>query len=138
MKRIILSIFIFLSMASSHADGLKWSETKQISTAFMGLVAEEKYSEAYKSLVPYWFIPEHEVNALIYQTEQQMPQIRARFGKSLSYELVRSEDVGESIIKDIYIQKFENHALVWMIIYYKAKDSWKVNSVIFNDQILIL
>ena len=59
----------------------------------------------------------------------------ARFGKPLGYELVATERIGNSFVRYVYLQKFENHALRWVFGYYKPKDSWLTNAFKFDDQL---
>lgn len=109
-------------------------EAKKIANNMMNLVAEEQYNEAFSSVKGYWPIPEEEVTNLAILTKNQLLSTKGRFGDVIETEFIRSDKIGKSYIRYIYIQKFEKHATRWQIVFYKPKESWLVNSVIWDDQ----
>lgn len=138
--RYLLFAFAMFASSISFADssGLDEKAMMKLSESFMGLVSAGKYREAYNSMKAHWLLPSHEIEQLIYQTEQQLPMISSRYGKSIGYERINTEYIGKSLVKEIYIQKFEKHALAWLLFYYKPDDQWLVNAVAFSDDIYSL
>ncbi len=84
---------------------------------------------------PYTIVPAAEFDAMVGQGELQMPVMTARFGKSIGYELLRKEAVGDSLVQVVYLQRFEKHATVWRFILYRGSKGWVVNSFKFVDDI---
>ena len=39
---------------------------------------------------------------------------------------------------DIYVSKYEKHAMRWLFYLYKSKDGWVINTFNFDDQIQAL
>jgi hypothetical protein len=72
-----------------------------------------------------------QVDALKRQTQSVLPV----YGKILGFELYRQEKFGESLVRLLYIQRFEKHPIVWKFWVYKPKGTWQVNTVVFNDQL---
>ncbi|HEX6591985.1 MAG TPA: hypothetical protein VF050_08300 [Moraxellaceae bacterium] len=71
------------------------------------------------------------IQAMKSQTKAAM----AFYGVPLGVEKVLEEDISPSVKHLVYIQKFELYPVAWDIYFYKAKDNWVVNGIIFNDQI---
>ena len=131
---VIVLAFAFPTSASA---GLTVEETEKLSDRAMQHFVDEDFEAGYKLLRPNWPIPGVEIDGLINQTQQQWPLISNRFGASIGYELIKSSTAGESLRRMIYIHKFEKHFVTWVFVFYKAKDSWQINSVSFTDQILM-
>lgn len=63
------------------------------------------------------------------------PAITQRFGKTLSIEAAAIEEVGESLMLVMYLQKFERHVLRWKFYFYKPRQEWVLNTFTFDDQL---
>ncbi len=87
---------------------------------------------------PYLIIPEHEFLGMLDQMKMQGPAITQRFGKTLSIELAVIEEVGDSLMLVMYLQKFEKHVLRWKFYYYKPDQEWVLNTFTFDDQIFAM
>ena len=136
MNRLLVIIALVFMSSASHALDLADTEaTRKLSDNAATLIGEGKLKEAYETLKPYWAIPDHEVDAIIYQTETQRGPIATRFGKSLSIEHIKTESIGDVFVRHIYLERFEKHALAWIFMYYRPKDRWLVNAVIYSPEI---
>jgi hypothetical protein len=139
VKCIVLVLTIIAFASFTHAKGLKNDkQTKDLATRATNLFGEEKIKEGFLLLKPHWPMPEAEIENLINQTEMQWSVVEKRFGKSISVEFIREERIAESFIKYLFMQKFENHAIRWEIIFYKPRDIWKMNMVKWDDKIHLL
>lgn len=101
----------------------------------MKMVVAGDYKAAFESLTPYWPVLETEINELASTTVMQRRQLAPRFGESLGYELIDSEDVGDSLIQLTYIEKTERLPLRWVFRFYKPTDSWILNSIEWSDDV---
>ncbi len=115
-----------------------YDETLEVSRKVMGFIEKGDYTGAYNAAKKYWPLPAHEIDALAYQTNQQMPLVLGRFGKFVEVEFVSRQKAGESFAREWYIQKFDKHALVWLFTYYYGKEGWSLNAVEFSDDINVL
>ena len=135
MRKFMAVVIICLMAATANAGDLTVQETKSLTEQAMWLFHSEKFSDAYNTFVPYWPVPESEVQAIIYQTQGQWPNVTNRFGRSIGFEYIKTQKVGQSLMKHLYIQKFTYHAIRWQFVFYKPKDKWLVNSVRFDDKV---
>lgn len=52
------------------------------------------------------------------------------FGSSLGeYELVREQTVSASVVRLVYVERFEKNGMTWVFVMYQGSDGWKVASV---------
>ena len=98
-------------------------------------LAKGDYKQAIEAMKPYWPMPQAELENLSYQTESQLGMAATRFGAVVGAELVANERVGNSLIKHTLIIKFENHAVRWFIVYYKPKNGWQIDAVVWDDKV---
>ena len=82
---------------------------------------------------PYLATPSSQFDVLLGQLEMQAPVQAAQYGKSIGYELLRNDTVGDSLIRIVYIQKFERHAVAWIFYFYKPKNDWLLTELSYSD-----
>ena len=134
MKQKIIITLIVLPL--SLFGGILESETstRKVADAFMKKVTSESYKEAFEYLAEFWPLPKEEVMNLAYQTDSQLKMLGNRFGSVLGFEYIGQDKIGDSFMRYLYIQKFEKHATRWMIVFYKPKQEWIVNNVMWDDE----
>lgn len=65
----------------------------------------------------------------------QLPVMSQRFGKSNGYEFIREEKTGESLLRIIYIHRFEKHPMRWSFYFYRGKSGWVLDTFKTDDDI---
>lgn len=131
-------IFLLVSLQVQASGFSTAEETRKFSDQTIELFVQGKFNEALNQAKPFWPIPAVEVDGLANQIAQQWPVIDRRFGASLASEFVRTEKIANSFVRHYYLHKFENHAIYWQIDFYKPKDSWKINMIVFLDSLDVL
>ena len=89
----------------------------------------------FELIKPYSVVPPAEIDATAGQALIQQPMLEARFGRSLGYELLRNDTVGDALVQLVYLHRFETHAMVWRFILYRGAEGWSVNSFKYVDDI---
>ena len=84
---------------------------------------------------PHTVITAEQIEALIQQVEQQKPGMDERYGKSVGYELIRNDTIHDSLIRAIFLHRFERHAVVWQLLWYRGKDGWVLSNISYTDQL---
>ena len=134
--RLILTLA--LALAAFSAKGATF-ETAQKAKAFsdeiMNLFIQEKFGEGLGRAKEYWPLPAVEIDSLANTIDQQWTIVRKRFGKATGMEYIKTERIGESFIRHIYLHKFANHAIYWHIDYYKPTEKWSINAITFLDRL---
>ncbi len=133
-----LALFLLLMLSPSAA----MTEELKDSTAAVALAEKvvQKTStgdvrDGLELARPYLEIPSSQFDVLLGQVEMQAPVQATRYGKSIGYELLRKDTVGDSLIRIVYIQKFERHAVAWIFYFYKPKNDWLLAELSYSDAI---
>lgn len=136
MIRIVAFSVLALLSLGAQADGLaSKSEAKAFSDRLVQFFVKEEFKAGFDAAKPHWPIPAIEVDGVVNQIDQAWPLVQNRFGKSLEIEYLKSREIGKSFIKHYYLHKFENHAIYWSISFYRPKDVWVVNHIVFLDDL---
>lgn len=135
MKQITLLITtILIATSITKAELKSESDLRAVADKFMEQVAEAKYKAAFYGVKKHWPMPTEEIDNLAFQTKQQLEMAGTRFGKLIGYEFVEEKSIGESYIRYVYLQKFQNHATRWQIVFYRPETEWKVNVIVWDDK----
>ena len=136
MKYIISTLLIIFSLSVHAVESLSnKAATRELAQEVMESVSKDKLKDGLMKLRPYTVVPVAEFDVQMGQMDLQLPAIAQRFGKSLGYDLVEEEQLGESMVQYVYLQKFEKHVMVWRFIFYKPNKEWLLNTWYFNDKV---
>jgi len=134
--RAIYFVILLAFSTLSLADILPSKEAaKALAKSVMDKVEKGKSAEGIDLVKSYLIIPEAEFNVMKNQLALQAPMIEKRFGKTVGVELVGIEEIGNSLLKVLYIQKFEKHLMRWKFYFYKPNDGWVLNTFNTDDKI---
>ncbi len=137
--KYVLSFLFALSCTVTHADMLKDKEAaKNLALSIMQHIGRGDVESGLKLAKPYLIIPEHEFEGVLNSLKMQAPVINQRFGKTVGMEFSRIQEVGESLMLVMYIQKFEKHMMRWKFYFYKPKDRWVLNTFNTDDKIQLM
>jgi hypothetical protein len=136
MKNILMILSLVLVSTNVLADTLpSKAKAKELAKSVMTEISKGNIEAGIQLTKPYLVVPEHEFLALIDQMKMQQPTINQRFGKTISVEVAAIEEVGESLMLVLYLQKFDRHVLRWKFYFYKPRNEWVLNTFTFDDQI---
>ncbi len=134
MKYLLIIATMALSI-NSYAESLKTiDDTKVVCQTAADTFGAGKARESFLYLKEFWPLPPEEIDNLSYQTESQLKMVSERFGKILGADFVSTKKAGTSFVQHTYIGKFEKHAVRYMCVFYKPKNEWVVNAIIWDDQ----
>ena len=111
------------------------NELKAFAESVMAKVGANDLDGAFKAIHPFVVISESEFQSAVLSSKSQREQYGARYGKAVGYECFDQKKVGESLVRILYIEKTERHALPWGFYFYKAPKGWVLNSFTWNDQL---
>ena len=132
----LLSALLLAGMNLAHGATLRNSdEAKELAEKVLSRVVVGDIERAFAVVKPYWPFPESELEALAAQAVQQRSLMANRLGKSLGFALLRRDMVTDVFLRLTYVEKLENTGLLWMFTFYKVKDAWKLQSLLWDDDI---
>ena len=136
MKLLKIAALILLAGSQMLAASLKnEEECKALAEKVMKRVGSGEYEEAFDMVAEHWPLPKKEITKLSKTTKAQMTAVAQRFGPLVGSEFIRKDRIKNSYVRYVYLQKYENHATKWEVIFYKPKDVWLVNGVKWNDSV---
>lgn len=138
MRKIVILISILGILFLNAKDLQDEENTKLLAQKSAIEFGKGNYKKSIDILRENWPLPTEEIDNLIYQTQSQMQLVATRFGEKVGYDYVKTEKIGDSFIKYIYISKFKNHAIRLNYLFYKAEGKWKLNSFIWDDKVHLL
>ena len=134
--RSIIFIALLIFASNSMAEGfMSEKQAREFSDKLMDQFITKKFKEGLDSAKPYWPIPEVEIDGLANQIAQQWPVVDQRFGQAIDKEFISEKRIGKSFLRYYYLHKFENHSIYWQMDFYKPRNEWIINSIIFLDSL---
>jgi hypothetical protein len=131
---LILALGAFSVVSATAAPLNSEKDARNLADQFMTLIGKGTYRDAFALMKPNWPMPESELNDLAYQTDSQLKLAPDRFGKLLGQEFIQANHIGKSFVRFVYIQKFENHATRWMIVFYHPANEWKIDAITWDEK----
>jgi hypothetical protein len=129
-------LLLALAAGGASADDLASpAEARALADRAVALLQQEKLDDAYGAVKPYWPVNVAELDGALADTHAQWPVVRANFGSPLAAEFVREVRAGSSLVRYVYLQKFERHAIVWLFTFYRPADRWILSSLSFSDDL---
>ncbi len=127
--------------ATKNKCGTSFSQLKvsrdaeEMCEAFMHNLYTVGVEAAFNILRPYSKITERDYDKFADQAFALVNSVEPEFGKEIGYEFVAKDKAGKSLLKILYLQKFEKHALRWSFFFYKADDEWLFNEFNVDNQL---
>lgn len=129
---IILSLFsIGLFAQDKYLKDV--AETQQLSKKIVKLFNENKISETFELLTPYWPMPKNELDVIEEKTIKYLNIISQRFGKPIGTLKVKNEKISEIALRETFLIRYENTAIRLILTYYKNDKGWIVNAFKWDD-----
>lgn len=136
MKSLFLAFLLLALPAFASAEALRSeADTLALSRKMMDVAMAQPPGAAFAVLKPYWPMDPAEIDGMTSNASLQWQVIEARYGKPQGYELIKTERIGQSFVRYVYLQKFEKHALRWRVSFYRPRDTWMTNNFAFDDQL---
>lgn len=134
-RTAIAAILCALSFAVS-AEVLKTpAEARVLTDKVMAKVGAGDATGGLQLTKPYLIIPESEFGVVLEQIKLQEPLLARRFGSSVGWEYLRTDVVGENLMRIMYVHRFERHPMRWTFYFYKGKQGWILNTFKSDDDI---
>ena len=80
-------------------------------------------------------ISKEDMDSLENQFLGQEGTIRESYGDPIGYVLISKENLKDTILKTVYVVKYERHLIRWTFIFYKPYDSWVLDYFNYDDRI---
>src|SRR5450830_308287 len=98
-------------------------------------VFSRRSPHAYSAMTPYALADVNTLDRARVSARNSRMQLEQFIGSSVGYEFIRSEKVGDSLLKLVYIEKAEKQAIPWQFIFYKTGAGWALSAFSNSDNI---
>ncbi|MBB6681201.1 hypothetical protein H4O20_07065 [Aequorivita sp. 609] len=136
MKRTSMAIalsFMSLGLFAQEKYMKDINETIELSKKVVSLFNDNKISESFDQLTPYWPMPQNELESIEEKTIKYLNIIEQRFGKSIGTIKVKNETISDIAIRETYLIRYENTAIRLIFTYYRNNNGWIVNAFKWDD-----
>lgn len=128
-RSLLASLAMAGMLHAARADTLKSdSEVRALADKVMAQAGAGRTDDAYGLLSPYALVDIRAFETARTNARSARSAIEALVGNSVGYEFIRSEKVGQSLMKLTYIEKTERQPIPWMFIFYHTPGGWALSS----------
>lgn len=136
MRTLALLILALLTADASLAATLKGeAEIRAYTDRVMAKVGSGDLAGAFANMKAYVIVPADEFDATALNSRSQRSQYGARYGAPVGFEFIAQKKMGDSLLRLIYIEKTERHALPWTFVFYRGPKGWVLNSFSWHDRL---
>ena len=141
-SRIALASLISLSLCAADKVEVPKLKTEEAAKLLVENCLKQFVAGEYKAgldlFKPYWVAPANEIDTLIMQTVSTRNVVRVGFGNSIGYEFISQQRAGKSFLRFVAVEKLQNTAIRYSIVFYKAEDNWVVQLFNWDDKVQLL
>ncbi|WP_158497836.1 DUF2059 domain-containing protein [Pseudoxanthomonas suwonensis] len=109
-----------------------------LSDRFMQDIVKGRVSQAFEMARTHTLVADADIGKMIADLEQVGPAMANRFGESIGYELLHNDSIGGSLIRSVFLHRFQNHAMVWMFVWYRGDSGWMLSTFRYSDDVSLL
>jgi hypothetical protein len=80
-------------------------------------------------------ISKSDMDSLEGQLLGQADTIKESYGDPIGYVLISRVNLKDTVLKTVYVVKYERHLIRWTFIFYKPSDSWILDFFNYDDSI---
>jgi hypothetical protein len=91
---------------------------------FMVKLVELGTEEAFMTLRPYSVVTEENFEIFVDQADKIIETVKPDYGAVVGHVLLQERSVKDTVLRYVYLLKFEKYALRWMFYFYRADDEW--------------
>jgi len=113
-------------------------DAKALVEACLKQMVAGDYKAGFDLLKPYWSAPANEIDTIIMQTVSTRNVVKERFGNSIGIEFIATHHSGKSFLRFLAIEKLEKTAIRYSVVFYKARDTWEIQSFTWDDKVNLL
>jgi hypothetical protein len=128
-QQTLLLLLTFVLIHQSFAQ----KTTQEITNKFFALYAKDtKGAIQYAFSTNKWLDGEQEAITGLYN---KLKNAIDQSGQYDGYELVSTKTVGQNIVMQTFVVKYDRLPFRFVFLFYKAKDIWKVQNFSFDDEV---
>ncbi len=129
-------LFLALGLGARSVHKEKDTAYRARVDAFFGSVMAIKVETAYDNLFDNSQI--NQKREIVESLKKQTASLLATLGSPLGYEFVKEQRYGDSMVRVVYILKYDKGPVIWEFYFYKPKSEWILINMEPSDRLSIL
>ena len=132
MKLIKIVVPVFLGLVLCSAAVPEKADYQKRAETFLEGIVKKEVDKAHDELFSNSLI-----KSLLYTVKLQKENTWTLFnmyGESTGYELVKQQKCGDSVVRLVYIMKFEQVPVIWEFYFYKPASDWTLVKINFETK----
>lgn len=105
---------------------------------FMRDITSGQVTSAYRGLIRYSANAMPGSGGIVSETTQRRRELRKTIGLSIGFDPVGVEYATERVARVTRLERFDDGALVWRFLFYRADAAWQVVGVAFSEDLDVL
>jgi len=114
-------------------------EARQVAESFLGSVRDGKQDQLAADVKNgVWLISEQEFASFLGQFNADRARFAKQYGESShQYELVREVMLSPSLVRFIYLEKYQRDGVLWFLVLYHTMDGWRLVGVTWKEKLAV-
>jgi hypothetical protein len=133
MRHIITFIFSILlgvvgidALADTLPDE---AAVRKLADGTMGSVGAGNIAGTISQIKPYLALPKAAEAGLEADLQNQYVAVLVQVGSAVGSEFVRQDKFGSTLMRLVYLAKYERGAMRWVFYFYKGSDGWMLSGI---------
>ena len=139
---VVSALLLFLTVASTAVAAppslRSEADMNDVVDSFMRDITSGQVASAYRGLIRYSTSAMRDPGEVISETAQRRRELRTTIGLSIGFDPVGVEYASERVARVTRLERFDDGALVWRFLFYRADAAWQVVDVAFNGDLGVL
>ena len=132
MKTIKIMMVAFLGLVLCSAAVPEESDYQKRAEVFLAGIIEKEVDKSYDELFSNSLIA-FKAQMVKVQKENTWAVLNT-YGELLSYEFVKQQEYGDSVVRLVYVLKCEQVPLIWEFYFYKPVSDWTLVNISFDTK----
>jgi hypothetical protein len=134
----LIAVLLFFAVNGTSAQ-VKHPKTKEeiigVCNKFMDAFKTGDYGLAFGTIKPYSVIEPYKLDTITGRVRTQMAGAIRVYGKAISYDEVSEKQVKGSILRLVYLLKFEKFFLKVVFVLYNNGNGWSITSFDYSENV---
>ena len=133
---LVMAVLFMGGVLPAAAEGLR-SAGEIRSTLRVALVQAQgdHMAEFFAAIKPFWLISDDGYASAMAKTTAARVDVQKKLGKSLGMEEIKVELVSDTVMKVVYLEKFQRSCLIWNFFFYKPETEWVLTTFEWDESI---
>lgn len=138
----VAALLLFLTAASTAVAAppslRSEADMNDVVDSFMRDITSGQVASAYRGLIRYSTSAMPASGEVVSEATQRRRELRKTIGFSIGFDPVGVEYASERVARVTRLERFDDGALVWRFLFYRADAAWQVVDVAFSGELGVL